>query len=309
MSLQTITLAHTQGFCAGVDSAIEIVHLALAKYGAPLYVRHEIVHNTSVIRDFELQGVVFIEDLSDVPDNTTVIFSAHGTAPEVHAQANLRGLKIIDATCPLVTKVHRQALKFSERGVQTIVIGHRGHQELLGTSGYIDPALLFIVETVQDVDSLVLDVQKPIGYLTQTTLSIDDTRHMIARLKERFPTVEGPTKANICYATQNRQDSIKELAEICDVVVVCGSPKSSNSNRLRETAANMGVPSYIIDTVEELDFSWFEGKVHLGLTSGASVPRYVVDAVVACLKTRYPTIQINEETTPEVGIRFPIPAI
>ncbi len=309
MTLQTITLAHTQGFCAGVDSAIEIVHLALAKYGAPLYVRHEIVHNTSVIRDFELQGVVFIEELSDVPNNTTVIFSAHGTAPEVHAQAKLRGLKIIDATCPLVTKVHRQALKFSERGVQTIVIGHRGHQELLGTSGYIDPGLLFIVETVEDVDRLVLDVQKPIGYLTQTTLSIDDTRHMIARLKERFPAVEGPTKANICYATQNRQDSVKELAEICDVVVVCGSPKSSNSNRLRETAANMGVPSYIIDTVDELDLSWLEGKIHLGLTSGASVPRYVVDAVIARLKTSYPGIQINEEPTPEVGIRFPIPEI
>ena len=309
MTLQTITLAHTQGFCAGVDSAIEIVHLALAKYGAPLYVRHEIVHNTSVIRDFEAQGVVFIEELSDVPNNTTVIFSAHGTAPEIHAQAKLRGLKIIDATCPLVTKVHRQALKFSERGVQTVVIGHRGHQELLGTSGYIDPALLFIVETVDDVDRLVLDVQEPIGYLTQTTLSIDDTRHMIARLKERFPAVEGPTKANICYATQNRQDSVKELAELCDVVVVCGSPKSSNSNRLRETAANMEVPSYIIDTVDELDLSWLEGKIHLGITSGASVPRYVVDAVVARLKTSYPDIQINEEPTPEVGIRFPIPEI
>jgi 4-hydroxy-3-methylbut-2-enyl diphosphate reductase len=309
MSITDIELAHTQGFCAGVESAIEIVNLALAKYGVPLYVRHEIVHNTSVIRDFEQKGVVFIEDLADVPDHTTVIFSAHGTAPDVYADAKKRGLHIIDATCPLVTKVHRQAVKFSDQGIQTVLIGHHGHQELLGTSGYVNPSLLHIVETVEDVDRLDLNPELPIGYLTQTTLSIDDTRQMIERLRERYPHLQGLTKANICYATQNRQDAVKELASRCDVVVVCGSPKSSNSNRLRETSSNMGIPSYIIDTVDELDFAWFENKKRVGITSGASVPRYLVDGLVKALRERYPDARIHEESTPDVGIKFPIPMI
>lgn len=309
MSLEKIVLAHTQGFCAGVESAVEVVNRALEKYNPPIYVRHEIVHNTAVIKDFKEKGVVFIESLDEVPGNETVIFSAHGTAPEVFKNAQERGLRIIDATCPLVTKVHRQAVKFSERHIQTVLIGHHGHQELLGTSGYVDPSLLHIVETEEDVDKLEVDMDKPIGYLTQTTLSVDDTQSMINRLRARFPHLQGPPKANICYATQNRQDAVKELAEQSDVVIICGSPNSSNSNRLRETAGMCGVPSYIIDSVDELDLAWVESIKVVGISSGASVPRQVVDSVVDRLKEAYPTVIVSQEPTKEEGILFPIPNI
>lgn len=309
MSLREIHLAHTQGFCAGVDSAIEIVNLSIEKYGTPLYVRHEIVHNTSVIEHFKDQGVIFIEDLADVPDGQVVVFSAHGTAPGVYQDAKARGLKVIDATCPLVTKVHRQALKFSERGIQTILIGHHGHQELLGTSGYVNPELLFIIENEDDIDLLKINPKLPVGYLTQTTLSVEDTRGMITKLHEKYPHIQGPPKANICYATQNRQDAVRQLATFCDLVIICGSPSSSNSNRLRETSANCGVESYIIDTVSELNMSWFDGKEKVGISSGASVPRYVVDAVVKRILEDYPSVTVLQEPTIEVGIRFPIPNI
>jgi 4-hydroxy-3-methylbut-2-enyl diphosphate reductase len=309
MSILEIHLAHTQGFCAGVDSAIEVVNLAIDKYGTPLYVRHEIVHNTSVIKEFESRGVRFIESLADVPDDHVVVLSAHGTAPDVFLEAKARGLKLIDATCPLVTKVHRQAVKFSERGIQTVLIGHRGHQELLGTSGYVDPTLLFVVEDEADVDALVVNPELPIGYLTQTTLSVEDTRGMIEKLHQRFPDIQGPPKANICYATQNRQDAVRELTEVCDLVIICGSPSSSNSNRLRETAENCGVESYIIDTVEELQLDWLRDKKKVGISSGASVPRYVVDAVVAKIKSIFLDAVVFEKPTIEVGIQFPIPTI
>lgn len=309
MLLKEIHLAHTQGFCAGVDSAIEIVNLALEKYGMPLYVRHEIVHNTSVIEHFKKLGVIFIEELADVPDGQVVVFSAHGTAPGVYTEAQRRGLKVIDATCPLVTKVHRQAMKFSERGIQTILIGHRGHQELLGTSGYVNSDLLFIVETEADVDLLTVNPDLPVGYLTQTTLSVEDTRGMISKLHQKYPHIQGPPKANICYATQNRQDAVRGLASFCDLVIICGSPSSSNSNRLRETSENCGVESYIIDTVAELKMDWFLGKQKVGISSGASVPRYVVDAVVARILLDYPQALVFQEPTIEVGIRFPIPNI
>lgn len=308
-TLKEIHLAATQGFCAGVASAIEVVDRALEKYGTPLYVRHHIVHNTTVIDDFEAKGVVFIEELEDVPSNNTVIFSAHGTAPQEFEKAKERGLKIIDATCPLVTKIHREAVRFSGRGVQTVLIGHRGHQELIGTSGYVDTDNLYIVEEEEDVDGLDLDQDRPIGYLTQTTLSVDDTQRIITRLRAKYPEILGPPKADICYATTNRQNSVKDLTKFCDVIIVCGSPTSSNSNRLRECAADEGIDSYIIDTVEELDFSWLKGKSRLGITSGASVPQTVVDDVVEAISRAFPDANVFQEESLEKGIKFPIPNI
>lgn len=309
MALEKIILAHTQGFCAGVVSAIEVVKLALEKYGVPLFVRHQIVHNTAVIREFESRGVVFIEDLSDVPNNNVVVFSAHGTAPEVFETARQRGLNILDATCPLVTKVHREAVKFSEKNIQTILIGHKGHQELLGTSGYVNQDLLFVIEDEADIDQLALNPDLPIGYLTQTTLSVDDTKGMIGKLKRLYPHIQGPPKSNICYATQNRQDAVKELVENTEVIIICGSPNSSNSNRLRETSENLGVPSYIIDSVDELNLSWLTGKKILGISSGASVPRSSVNDLVELLKREYPNAIIDQEPSHEIGIKFPIPNI
>jgi len=307
--LKKITLASTQGFCAGVASAIEVVEKALDKYGSPLYVRHEIVHNTSVIDDFEEKGVIFIEELNEVPENQTVIFSAHGTAPGEYNKAKTRGLKVIDATCPLVSKIHREAVRFSERQVQTVLIGHRGHQELIGTSGYVDHSLLNIVEDESDIDALELDPSKAIGYLTQTTLSVDDTQVLISKLREKYPSIIGPPKADICYATQNRQNSVKDISEICDVIIVCGSPTSSNSNRLKETAQQLGVESYIIDTVDELDLSWLDGKTSLGITSGASVPKYIVDEVLARIKDAHPQAAVHQDETIEKGIKFPLPSV
>jgi len=304
-----IHLAATQGFCAGVASAIEVVDRALAKYGTPLYVRHHIVHNTSVIEDFEKKGVIFIEELEDVPENQTVIFSAHGTAPQEYVKSKKRGLKIIDATCPLVSKIHRQAVRFSERGIQTILIGHHGHQELIGTSGYVNDDLLHIIENEDDIDTLEIDMSKPVGYLTQTTLSVSDTQGMIQKLKRTFPHIQGPPKADICFATQNRQNAVLDLTERCDVIIVCGSPHSSNSNRLRECAENEGVPSFIIDTYEEFDPNWIKDKSKIGITSGASVPEKIVNELVREIKTLYPEIRIFQEENIEKTIKFPIPKV
>ena len=309
MVLEEIHLAATQGFCAGVASAIEVVEKALKKYGSPLYVKHEIVHNTAVINDFKKEGVIFIENLSDVPENNVVIFSAHGTAPDEYVKANKRGLRIIDATCPLVSKIHREAVRFSERGVQTVLIGHKGHQELIGTSGYVDQSLLHIIETVDDVSLLNLDESKPIGFLTQTTLSVSDTQLIIKALKERYPNISGPPKADICYATTNRQNAVSDIASVCDIIIVCGSPTSSNSNRLREMSESLGVDSYIIDTVAELDFSWFDNKRRCGITSGASVPKKIVDDVVIALQARFKNIKIFQDDNIETGIHFPLPNI
>ena len=307
--LEEIHLAATQGFCAGVASAIEVVEKALKKYGCPLYVKHEIVHNTAVINDFKKEGVIFIENLSDVPENNVVIFSAHGTAPDEYVKANKRGLRIIDATCPLVSKIHREAVRFSERGVQTVLIGHKGHQELIGTSGYVDQSLLHIIETVDDVSLLNLDESKPIGFLTQTTLSVSDTQLIITALKERYPNISGPPKADICYATTNRQNAVSDIASVCDIIIVCGSPTSSNSNRLREMSESLGVDSYIIDTVAELDFSWLDNKRRCGITSGASVPKKIVDDVVIALQARFKNIKIFQDDNIETGIHFPLPNI
>ena len=305
----TIELAHTQGFCAGVAMSIDVVEQALQKYGAPLYVRHHIVHNTAVIEDFEKRGVVFVEELMDVPDGQPVIFSAHGVAPEVFEEAKSKNLHYIDATCPLVTKVHREATRYSTRRVQTVLIGHRGHQELIGTSGYVTDDLLFVVEEAEDVDGLELDPNLPMGYLTQTTLSISDASAIIQKLKEKYPQIMGGPKAQICYATQNRQDAIVELAESCDLMIVCGSPHSSNSNRLKETSEKLGVESYIIDSADEMDINWVDGKGKVGISSGASVPEYVVNAVVDKIKLQYPDATVIQKESVEKDILFPMPEI
>ncbi len=304
-----IHLANTQGFCAGVSMAIETVEQALQKYGAPIYVRHEIVHNTSVIKDFQERGVVFVEDLSEVPTGNTVIFSAHGVAPEVYQSAKDINLISIDATCPLVTKVHREAEQFTKRGIQTVLIGHKGHQELIGTSGYVDPTLLHVIETADEVDSLVIDPTRPVGYLTQTTLSVTETKVIIDRLKARYPEILAPPKEDICYATQNRQDAVTELANRCDVVIICGSPTSSNSNRLRETAAAQGVPSYIIDTEYEFNASMIQGHRRIGISSGASVPSYVVENLVTRIQSQFPNATVFREESKEKDVKFRVPKI
>ena len=304
-----IHLAHTQGFCAGVSSAIEVVKRALEKYGAPIYVRHHIVHNTTVIADFESQGIVFIEEIAEVPDNGKVIFSAHGVAPSVYEEAKSRGLHFIDATCPLVTKVHREAIAFSKKDIQTILIGHRGHQELTGTSGFVRPDLLHIVETEADIDALRIEPGLPVGYLTQTTLSVSETAKLIEALKAKFPAIQAPPKEDICFATQNRQDAVIELSRFCELVIICGSPHSSNSNRLKETAESQGILSYIIDTAYELDLDWLIGKTTICISSGASVPRSIVDEVVRKICAQYPKAVLHEKESVEKNISFAVPKV
>ena len=301
-----IFLARTQGFCAGVASAIDIVELALKSYGTPLYVYHDIVHNTSVVNDMKNRGVVFVENLDDVPEGSRIIFSAHGVPPELIPQARDRRLKYVDATCPLVTKVHKEAVKYSTSDIETVLIGHVGHQELIGTSGYVKPELLHIVENEKDVDQLNLDSNKDVAYITQTTLSVDETKGIIEKLKQKFPKLIAPLRSDICYATQNRQDAVKELAKTCDVIIICGSPNSSNSNRLRETGEQQGVESYIVDTADELNVSILKNKSKIGLSSGASVPRYLVDDIINKIKSSYPQTIVHEFDNPEKNIVFPV---
>jgi 4-hydroxy-3-methylbut-2-enyl diphosphate reductase len=301
-----IFLAKTQGFCAGVASAIDIVELALKTYGVPLYVYHDIVHNTSVVEDMKSRGVIFVEDLKCVPHSSRIIFSAHGIPPELINEARERKLKFVDATCPLVTKVHKEAVKFSNQQVDTVLIGHVGHQELIGTSGYVHPDLLHIIENENDVDVLNIDPQKAVAYITQTTLSVDETKGIIEKLKSKFPKLTGPLRSDICYATQNRQDAVKELAVFCDIIIICGSPHSSNSNRLRETGAQMGVDSYIVDTAAQLDCFILKDKHRVGLSSGASVPRYLVDEIIDKIKSYAPGSIVHEFSNPEKNIVFPV---
>jgi 4-hydroxy-3-methylbut-2-enyl diphosphate reductase len=304
-----IYLAKTQGFCAGVSSAVDIVELALKKYGSPLYVYHEIVHNTYVVNNFRGSGVVFVESMDDVPEGERIIFSAHGVPPEVINKAKQRNLRFVDATCPLVTKVHKEAIKFSESNYQIVLIGHRGHQELIGTAGYVRPGLLHIVETEKDIEDLKLDPQQPVAYITQTTLSVDDTTKMIQKLKTKYPGLIGPPRSDLCYATQNRQDSVKELASMCDVIIICGSPNSSNSNRLRETGENQGTKSYIIDTVKELDMNILTGKKKVGISSGASVPRVIVDELIDRICEHFPETIVHQFENPEKNIVFALPDV
>ncbi|MEQ1661147.1 MAG: 4-hydroxy-3-methylbut-2-enyl diphosphate reductase [Thiobacillus sp.] len=275
----TILLANPRGFCAGVDRAIAIVERALEKFGAPIYVRHEVVHNTFVVNDLKAKGAIFVEELAEVPAGSTVIFSAHGVSQAVRAEAETRGLNVFDATCPLVTKVHVEVSKMREKGFEIVMIGHKGHPEVEGTLGQASGGM-YLVETPEDVASLQVNHPDTLAYVTQTTLSVDDAARVIEALRARFPTITGPKKDDICYATQNRQDAVKALAAQCDVVIVVGSPTSSNSNRLREVAENLGVSAYMVDNADEINPQWLAGKNQVGLTAGASAPEVLVRAVI-----------------------------
>jgi 4-hydroxy-3-methylbut-2-enyl diphosphate reductase len=279
-----ITLANPRGFCAGVDRAIEIVNRALETLGAPIYVRHEVVHNRYVVDDLKRRGAVFVEELDEVPDGATVIFSAHGVSQQVRADAARRGLKIFDATCPLVTKVHLEVTRQCRAGRDMILVGHAGHPEVEGTMGQWrhDPGAgrIYLVEALEDVERLVVGQPDNLAYTTQTTLSVDDTRNIIAALRARFPAIQGPRNDDICYATQNRQDAVRELAGQCDLILIVGSPNSSNSNRLRELAEREGVQAHLIDGADEIDPAWLQGRRRIGVSAGASAPEVLVRGVI-----------------------------
>jgi 4-hydroxy-3-methylbut-2-enyl diphosphate reductase len=281
--MPTILLANPRGFCAGVDRAIAIVERALEKYGAPIYVRHEVVHNTFVVNDLKNKGAIFVEELADVPAGATVIFSAHGVSQAVRAEAEARGLNVFDATCPLVTKVHVEVSKMRDQGFEIVMIGHKGHPEVEGTLGQ-SAGGMYLVETAEDVARLQVADPDKLAYVTQTTLSVDDAARVVDALRARFPNITGPKKDDICYATQNRQDAVKVLAPQCDVVIVVGSPTSSNSNRLREVAENLGVPAYMVDNAQEINPLWVAGKNRVGLSAGASAPEVLVKEVISRLK-------------------------
>ena len=278
---QPILLANPRGFCAGVDRAISIVERALEEYGAPIYVRHEVVHNKFVVDDLRNKGAIFIEELSDVPEGSTLIYSAHGVSLAVQEEAIRRGFRIFDATCPLVTKVHKQVQRLNEDGYQIIMIGHKGHPEVEGTMGQVREGGMLLVEVVEDVAKLVVDDVEKLAHVSQTTLSVDETFDIIEALKARFPHIKSPNKEDICYATTNRQEAVKKLAADCDIVIVVGSPNSSNSNRLREVAALLGVDAYMVDSASFLQEEWFAGKNHVGVTAGASAPELLVQEVIA----------------------------
>ncbi|MDP1538178.1 MAG: 4-hydroxy-3-methylbut-2-enyl diphosphate reductase [Burkholderiales bacterium] len=300
-----VLLANPRGFCAGVDRAIEIVERALVLYGAPIYVRHEVVHNKFVVDDLRAKGAVFVEELAEVPAGSTVVFSAHGVSQAVRHEAESRGLKVFDATCPLVTKVHVEVSKMRERGREIIMIGHRGHPEVEGTMGQ-SAGGMHLVEGPNDVAGLRVGDESNLAYVTQTTLSMDDARRTIDALRQRFPLIVGPKKDDICYATQNRQDAIKTLAQRCDAVIVVGSPNSSNSNRLREVAEQLGVPAYMVDNAGELQPGWIAGKSCVGVTAGASAPEVLVQAVVERLRE----LGADEVSTLEgivEHVTFPLP--
>ena len=278
-----ILLAQPRGFCAGVDRAITIVEQALEKFGAPIYVRHEIVHNAYVVNDLRTRGAVFVDELSEVPAGNTVIFSAHGVAPAVRHEAEARGLKIFDATCPLVTKVHVEVTKMRKEGMHIIMIGHRGHPEVEGTMGQA-PDGIQLVENVKDVEALGIPANDPVAYVTQTTLSVDETKEIVDALKRKYPAIAQPKKQDICYATQNRQDAVKFMAPQVDLVIVVGSPNSSNSNRLRELSEKLGVVSYMVDQPSQLKPEWFVGKKRVGLTAGASAPESLAQSIIERIK-------------------------
>jgi 4-hydroxy-3-methylbut-2-enyl diphosphate reductase len=302
---KTIVLANPRGFCAGVDRAIAIVEAALAKFGAPIYVRHEVVHNTYVVNDLKNKGAIFVDELADVPTGATVIFSAHGVSQGVRAEAAALGLNVFDATCPLVTKVHVEVSRMRERGLEIVMIGHRGHPEVEGTLGQSSGGM-YLVETPADVATLVVQSPDQLAYLTQTTLSVDDAARVVEALRKRFPAIVGPKKSDICYATQNRQDAVKTMTAQCDIVIVVGSPTSSNSNRLREVADNLGVPAYMVDQADEIQPEWLAGKSRVGLTAGASAPEVLVSAVIARLQSLGMTGVENLDGVTE-KVSFPMP--
>jgi len=300
-----VLLANPRGFCAGVDRAIEIVERAIELWGAPIYVRHEVVHNRFVVDRLRGKGAVFVDELDEVPAGATVIFSAHGVSQAVRREAGERGLRVFDATCPLVTKVHAEVSRTADVGREIVMIGHAGHPEVEGTMGQIDTGI-HLVETAEDVAHLAVRDPENLAYVTQTTLSVDDARGIIDALRARFPNIVAPKKDDICYATQNRQDAVKRLAQSCDVVIVVGSPNSSNSNRLREVAANHGVPAYMIDQAAELDPKWLVGAKCVGVTAGASAPEDLVADVIERLKSLGAT-SVSELTGAAENVTFHLP--
>jgi 4-hydroxy-3-methylbut-2-enyl diphosphate reductase len=306
-----VLLANPRGFCAGVDRAIEIVERALRLHGAPIYVRHEVVHNKYVVDDLRAKGAVFVEDLAEIPEGATVVFSAHGVSQKVRRDAAARRLNVFDATCPLVTKVHVEVAKMHDSRREVVMIGHAGHPEVEGTMGQVEGAGqaaggMYLVESIQDVEGLRVRDPDNLAFVTQTTLSVDDARSIMEALRRRFPGIVEPKKDDICYATQNRQDAVKELAKHCDVLIVVGSPNSSNSNRLREVASNLGVPAYMLDNAVDLKREWVEGKKVVGVTAGASAPEVLVQAVIARLRL------LGAESVKELDgiaerVTFPLP--
>ena len=300
-----VLLANPRGFCAGVERAIAIVERALEQYGAPIYVRHEVVHNKFVVDSLRAKGAIFIDDLADVPAGATLIFSAHGVPQAVRHDAGSRGLRVFDATCPLVTKVHVEVAKMRDAGREIVMIGHKGHPEVEGTMGQSEGGM-HLVETVADVQTLKVSDPDKLAYVTQTTLSVDDAQTIVDALRARFPTIVGPKRDDICYATQNRQDAVKFMAPRSDLVLVVGSPNSSNSNRLREVAEQFGVPAYLIDNAGQIDPAWLDGRKRVGVTAGASAPEVLVDAVIARLRELGAASVRTLDGTPE-NVNFPLP--
>ena len=304
-----IVLANPRGFCAGVDRAIAIVNRALECFNPPIYVRHEVVHNKFVVDDLRQRGAVFVDELDQVPDDSIVIFSAHGVSKAVQQEAERRGLKVFDATCPLVTKVHIEVTKYAREGTEAILIGHEGHPEVEGTMGQYDKSKggeIYLVEDEDDVEALVVKHPEKVAFVTQTTLSIDDTAKVIDALRKKYPMIMGPRKDDICYATQNRQDAVRDLAEQCDVVLVVGSPNSSNSNRLRELAERMGKSAYLVDNADQLEKQWFETKTKIGVTAGASAPEILIKQVIQRLQDWGATPPIELQGREE-NITFSLP--
>jgi len=300
-----ILLAEPRGFCAGVDRAIEIVEHALVKFGAPIYVRHEIVHNTFVVNDLKAKGAIFIEDLADVPPGATLVFSAHGVSKAVQEEAHQRGFSIFDATCPLVSKVHVEVAKLAREGYEFLMIGHKGHPEVEGTMGQLDSGI-HLVEDVADVARVQPAQTEKLAVVTQTTLSVDDAAEIMTAVVQRFPSVRRPKQQDICYATQNRQDAVKIMSPQVDVLIVVGSPTSSNSNRLAELARKLGVPAYMVDAPSELQVQWLEGKARVGLTAGASAPEVLVQEVIARIRT-LGAVAVRRMDGIEETVKFPLP--
>src|SRR6202161_4169200 len=301
-----VILAQPRGFCAGVERAIDIVERALVKFGPPIYVRHEIVHNRHVVEDLRARGAVFVDELDEVPEGAMTVFSAHGVARKVEKAASTRALPVIDATCPLVAKVHAEVRRYASQGREIVLIGHAGHAEVEGTIGQID-GTVYLVQTVEDAANLAVQTQDHLSYITQTTLSVDDTRGIIAALKARFPEIVGPDVRDICYATQNRQEAVHHLAELVDLILVVGSKNSSNSNRLREIGAELGRPSYLIDDASALQAAWFDGVRTVGLTAGASAPEVLVQGVIEGLK-QFGRVDIEMLAGTPEDVKFKLPA-
>ncbi len=304
-----IKLANPRGFCAGVDRAIEIVERALDQFGAPIYVRHEVVHNRFVVNNLREKGAVFVDELEQVPDSSTVIFSAHGVAQTVREEAKQRGLTVFDATCPLVTKVHMEVIRNCRQGRDTILIGHRGHPEVEGTMGQYDEVnggTIYLVETIEDVTNLALDNNDELAYVTQTTLSVDDTKDIIQALQQRFPKIQAPKRDDICYATQNRQDAVKDIVDDCDLLLVIGSNNSSNSNRLKEIASKKGIAAYLIDDASQVSEQWLDGSSVIGITAGASAPEILVQQVMEKV-SRLSDADVREVAGVKEDIAFALP--